>query len=106
MRRFAALYRTLDRSTATLDKRSALVAYFRDAPAHDAAWAMYLLVGGKITGPKRRIAGSGELRAWIAECTGLPDWLVDESYSAVGDLAETLALLPVSYTHLTLPTKA
>jgi len=93
MRRFAALYRTLDRSTATLDKRSALVAYFRDAPAHDAAWAMYLLVGGKITGPKRRIAGSGELRAWIAECTGLPDWLVDESYSAVGDLAETLALL-------------
>lgn len=93
MKRFAALYRELDRSTATLDKRAALLRYFRDAPAHDAAWALHLLCGGKIAGAKRRIAASGELRRWLAETAGLPDWLVDESYDQVGDLAETLALL-------------
>lgn len=93
MRRFSELYARLDRSTATLDKRAALVAYFRDAPPRDAAWGLWLLSGGKISGAKRRIAASGELRAWIAEASGLPAWLVDESHDQVGDLAETLALL-------------
>lgn len=93
MNRFAALYRRLDRSTATLDKRAALVDYFRDAPPRDAAWALWLLAGGKIGGAKAKIAGNGELREWIAEESGTPGWLVDDSYHQVGDLAETLALL-------------
>jgi ATP-dependent DNA ligase len=93
MRRFAALYRELDRSTATGDRRAALVAYFRDAPPADAAWALHLLSGGKISGAGRKIAASGELRAWVGEVSGLPDWLVDDSYSQVGDLAETVTLL-------------
>lgn len=93
MRRFADLFTRLDRSTATSDKRAALVDYFREAPAEDAAWALWLLAGGKIGGARARIAGSAELRAWIAEESGTPPWLVDESYEAVGDLAETLALL-------------
>lgn len=93
MRRFAALYERLDRSTATGDKRAALVDYFRDAPARDAAWALWLLAGGKVGGPRARIATTGELRAWIAETSGNPDWLVEASHHAVGDLAETLALL-------------
>src|SRR5690554_5338380 len=93
MRRFAALYRELDRSTATLDKRAALVAYFREAPPRDAAWALYLLAGGKVSSARRKIAGAGELRAWIAVATNTPPWLVDASYAQVGDLAETLALL-------------
>ena len=33
------------------------------------------------------------LREWTVEVTGLAPWLLDESYGAVGDLAETLALL-------------
>jgi DNA ligase 1 len=93
MRRFAGLYRELDRSTATLDKRAALVRYFREAPPRDAAWALHLLAGGKVAGAKTRIATTRELRTWIAEASGLPDWLVDDSYDQVGDLAETLALL-------------
>jgi DNA ligase-1 len=93
MRAFAALYQRLDRSTATLDKRAALVAYFRAAQPHDAAWALYLLSGGKVGGARQKIASSGELRAWIAEASGLPDWLVADSYDQVGDLAETLTLL-------------
>lgn len=93
MRRFARLYRELDQSTATRDKRAALVAYFREAPPRDAAWALSLLAGGKITGPRRRIAATSELREWIAQESGLPDWLVADSYDQVGDLAETLSLL-------------
>ena len=40
---------------------------------HDAAWALYLLAGGKVGGARRRIAGNGELRAWVAEASGTPD---------------------------------
>ena len=93
MRRFTDLFTRLDRSTGTGDKRAALVEYFRNAPPEDAAWALWLLSGEKIGGAKARIAGSAELRAWVAEESGTPAWLVDESYDAVGDLAETLALL-------------
>ena len=94
MKRFADLYRKLDQSTATLDKRAALIAYFCDAPEHDAVWALWLLSGGKVGGAKRgKIAGSAELRAWIVAESGYPDWLVDDSYDQVGDLAETLTLL-------------
>src|SRR5690606_30521251 len=93
MKRFAALYQELDRSTATLDKRAALVAYFRDAPPRDAVWALYLLAGGKISSARRKIAGVAELRAWAAAASGTPPWLLDASYDQVGDLAETLALL-------------
>lgn len=93
MKRFAALYQELDRSTATLDKRAALVAYFRDAPPRDAVWALYLLAGGKVSSARRKIAAVGELRAWASAASNTPPWLVDASYDQVGDLAETLALL-------------
>ena len=93
MRRFTDLFTRLDRSTGTGDKRAALVDYFRSAPSEDAVWALWLLAGEKIGGAKARIASSGELRAWIAAESGTPAWLVDDSYEAVGDLAETLALL-------------
>lgn len=89
MQRFAELYDRLDRSTATLDKRAALIDYFRAAPPDDAAWALYFLVGRKLA----KIVSSGELRDWIVQTTGLPLWLVEDSYAHVGDLAETLSLL-------------
>ncbi len=93
MKRFAALYRELDRSTGTTDKRAALVAYFREAPVEDAAWALWLLSGGKLAASRARIANSRELRAWIVAESGQPEWLVEDAYDHVGDLAETLALL-------------
>jgi len=94
MKRFAALYRELDRSTATLDKRAALIAYFRDAPPEDAAWALWLLSGGKLAGGgASKIANTRELRDWIVAESGLADWLVDDCHDHVGDLAETLTLL-------------
>ena len=93
MKRFAALYQELDRSTATLDKRAALIAYFEQAPEQDAVWALYLLSGGKISHARQKIASSTEMRAWVADVSGVAPWLVEECYEQVGDLAETLALL-------------
>lgn len=93
MKRFARLYQRLDRSTATLDKRAALVDYLREAPPADAVWGLWLLSGRKIGGARAKLATTGELRAWIAAVATTPPWLVDEAYHHVGDLAETLTLL-------------
>ncbi|MBC7779891.1 MAG: ATP-dependent DNA ligase [Proteobacteria bacterium] len=91
MREFAALYRALDSTTSIRAKRSALAAYFADTEPADAAWAVYFLCGGK----PRQAVPSKTLRALAAQSAGIPDWLFEESYQAVGDLAETIAhLLP------------
>jgi len=89
VKRFAALYRRLDQSNRTNDKIAALVDYFREAPAEDAAWAVYFLTGHRI----KRAVHHRLLREAAAEASGLPMWLLDESYQHVGDLSETIALL-------------
>lgn len=89
MKAFAALYRELDASTSNLAKQAALQRYLRDAPPQDAAWAVYFLAGGK----PRQLVPVKLLRLLAQEAAGLPEWLFDESYEAVGDLAETIALL-------------
>src|SRR3954454_12500354 len=86
---FADLYTALDETTKTTEKVRALVGYFEQAPAADAAWAVYFLIGRK---PKQ-VVPTAKLRAWAAAEAGIPDWLFEESYHAVGDLAETIALL-------------
>ena len=89
MKDFAALYTALDETTATSEKVAALVAYFRSADAADAAWAVHFLSGRR---PKRLVRAN-DLRTWAAEAAAVPEWLFDEWYHAVGDLAETIALL-------------
>ncbi|WP_423822665.1 ATP-dependent DNA ligase [Salinisphaera sp. SPP-AMP-43] len=89
MRRFTELYIRLDATTATNPKVAAMRDYFEAAPAADAAWAVSFLCGRRI---KRLIPGP-RLREWVAEAIGMPMWLVEESYSAVGDSAETMTLL-------------
>mgnify|MGYP002777199197 CR=1 FL=1 len=89
MKGFAELYAALDRATATRDKLSALLAHFSAADPLDAAWAVYVLGGGKL----KRLLSSTELRALAAQASGYPGWLIDETYAHVGDLAETLALV-------------
>ena len=93
MKRFAELFQRLDRTTATNEKRDALVDYLRDASPRDMAWALYLLRGGKVGSARAKIATTTELREWISQASGLEPWLVEDSYHHVGDLAETLALL-------------
>jgi len=89
MRRFSELYATLDRTSSTNAKVAALERYFRETPPEDAAWAVFFLAGRRL----RRLLPTKLLREWTVEVTGLAPWLLDESYAAVGDLAETLALL-------------
>ncbi|HJR16085.1 MAG TPA: ATP-dependent DNA ligase [Gemmatimonadales bacterium] len=89
MRAFAKLYTALDETTSTTEKVAALVAYFTAAPPADAAWAVHFLIGRR---PKRLVS-SAKLRVWAAQQAGIPDWLFEESYQAVGDLAETITLL-------------
>lgn len=89
MRSFAALFRALDGTRRSSVKEAALAAYFREVPPEDAAWAVHLLLGKK----GRRAVNTRRLREWAAEASGHPLWLLEESYDAVGDLAETLALL-------------
>src|SRR5690606_12759177 len=89
MKRFARLYTELDETTATNVKVAALERYFSEADPADAAWAVHFLGGRR---PKRLVR-AGDLRRWAAEAAGIPDWLFEESYHAVGDLAETIALL-------------
>lgn len=89
MKQFAALYSELDATTSSLAKQAALQRYLQTAAPRDAAWAVYFLAGGK----PRQLVPSKLLRLLAQESAGLPDWLFDESYEAVGDLAETISLL-------------
>jgi DNA ligase-1 len=89
MQRFAALFESLDSTTSTRAKVDALAAYFRGAGEAEAAWSLYVLSGRRI----KRSVGHALLRTWLHAEAGLPPWLVEETYGAVGDLAETIALL-------------
>lgn len=89
MKRFVQLFAELDATTSTNAKTDALQRYFAQAPARDAAWAVYFLSGGK----PRQVVNMGFLAQLACQEAGIPGWLFDESYHAVGDLAETIALV-------------
>ena len=89
MKRFAALFDELDATTATNAKVAALRRYLAEVDDADAAWAVYFLAGGK----PRQLIKTAQLRAQAIAASGLPEWLFEASYQAVGDLAETIALV-------------
>lgn len=89
MKRFASLFAELDATTSTNAKVEALTRYFDQAPAHDAAWAVYFLAGGK----PRQVVPMSSLALLACEVAQIAPWLFDECYQAVGDLAETIALV-------------
>ncbi|MEY2408146.1 MAG: ligase 1, partial [Verrucomicrobiota bacterium] len=79
----------LDQTTRTNEKSAALESYFRAVPAADAAWALQFLCGRTLP----RAVPTKSLWQWTADETQLPEWLIGECYDAVGDMAETMALL-------------
>ena len=89
MREFARLYNELDATTATSRKLDALKKYFGASESANAAWAVYFLAGGK----PRQVISTKLLRQFATEMSGVPDWLFDECYLAVGDLAEAISLI-------------
>jgi DNA ligase-1 len=89
MKAFAELYSTLDATTSSNAKLAAMRSYFAQVPPQDAAWAVYFLAGGR----PRQLVPTRLLREQAMTLAHLPAWLFEESYQAVGDLAETLSLL-------------
>ena len=89
MRRFAALFLDLDQTNKTNVKINLLTEYFQVAPDKDKLWVLAIFTGKR---PKRQLKIS-LIKKWVTELSGLPDWLFNESYNVVGDLAETIALI-------------
>ena len=89
MKAFSELFSTLDETSKTKLKISALSDYFKAADSMDRLWAVGLFTGRR---PKRAVTTT-QLRQWAAERAGIPLWLFEECDPVVGDLAETLALI-------------
>ena len=89
MKHFAEMIAGVESSNKTTAKLDAMVKYLEIADEKDKLWFLALFTGKR---PKRPI-NSNLLRSWALEITGLPEWLFLESYSAVGDLGETLSLI-------------
>lgn len=101
MNDFAALFFQLDQTNKTNDKVGALETFLLKASPADRIWMIALFTGRQ---PKRVIS-SRYLKEWVIEKAGLPEWLFEETYHVIGDLAETLALLlppPLSTTSYSL----
>ena len=88
-RLFAELVTELGEATKTNDKLDRLANYFATAIDKDKVWVIALFTGRR---PKRAINAT-QLRDWCMEMTSMPEWLFEECYQTVGDLAETIALL-------------
>ena len=89
MQAFHDLFNQLDTVTGTRAKVATLVNYFRDTSSSDAAWTLSLLLGKH----RRRLITGRRLRDILRDRGGMPDWLMADCYSQVGDSAETISLL-------------
>jgi len=89
MKQFAGLYRRLDASNRSASKEAALAIFFRDASPSDAAWTFWLLCGERLPQP----VPVRVLKAAAMATSGIDEELFADCYEAVGDLAETVALL-------------
>lgn len=99
MKLFSELYECLNSTSSTNFKIELLQSYFQKANWADQAWAIYFLSGGRL----KRLVKSTDLRRWILVDLNIPQWLFEDSYAVVGDLAETLTLL-LQKSSLNLPT--
>lgn len=89
MKSFSELIEQLDQTNKTNDKINALVTYFSISDEEDIVHTIALFTGRR---PKR-IFSTKEVRTIGIELSALPEWLFEESYQVVGDLAETISML-------------
>jgi DNA ligase-1 len=89
METFVKLFESLNQTTSTSTKTEALERFFCEADPRDQVWTIALFTGRR----PRRLISSGQLRQWAVQQSGFSDWMVEECYAHVGDLAETLSLL-------------
>lgn len=89
MRNFAALFQQIDQTQSTNEKVAHMKDYFATADSGDSSWALFFLSGHRL----KRFISSSMLFSWCLEYTKMPEWLMSDSYEAVGDTAETISLL-------------
>jgi DNA ligase-1 len=90
---FVKLILNLDSSQGVNQKTQYLIDYFQNCSPSDGIWALTLLAGKK----KERGISTKILKSTALQMLDFPTWLFEESYSVVGDLAETIAkILPVN----------
>ena len=106
MIQFVKLIRSLDQALGNLEKKNCIKEYFQNALLLENEnttknlnksqdqwlslyWAIYFLSGEKLN----RIFSSKLLKMYTIKKTNMPQWLFDECYDSVGDLAETIAHL-------------
>ena len=95
MKTFARLVNALVSTNKTTQKLVAIERFLIEADSKDKLWLLALFTGRR---PKRPV-NTRLLREWAIEVTGIPEWLFLESYSSVGDLSETIALVLASPRH-------
>ena len=89
MKHFSELISAIEITNKTNAKIDALVDYFKIASDKDKLWIITLFTGKRPPRPVKTTL----MRQWCLEITGYPEWLFLESYSSVGDLGETIALM-------------
>ena len=95
MKHFSELISAIEITNKTNAKIDALVDYLNVAPEKDKLWIITLFTGKRPSRPVKTTL----MRQWCLEITGYPEWLFLESYSSVGDLGETIALMLPDPTH-------
>ena len=88
MKDFVELYKNLDSTNSTNQKVEYLVEYLEHVSAEDAAWSVYLFGDGTF----KRPVTTTQMREVTYRLAELPEWLFEDAYAEVGDLAETISL--------------
>ncbi len=97
MKAFAHLIHSLDSTNKTIQKLEAIQRFLDEAQEKDKLWFLALFSGKR---PKRNVSTT-LMKQWAIQEANIPEWLFLESYTSVGDLAETISLLlpePKNYT--------
>src|SRR5690606_23910540 len=89
MKVLARLINALDSSNKTNSKILAIEQFLAESSELDKYWFIRLFTGKR----PRRSVKTTIMRQLAIEYCGIPEWLFLESYTAVGDLAETIALI-------------
>lgn len=89
MKVLAKLINALDSTNKTGSKIIAIEDFLEESTELDKYWFLRLFTGKR---PRRSVKTSF-MRQWATQISEVPDWLFQESYLAVGDLAETISLI-------------
>jgi DNA ligase-1 len=89
MKEFVTLCAEIEKAKSFDEEKNSWVHFLSKATDEDKLWAISLFTKG----PPKRIVSGELLKKWIIGESGISQWLFDESYKVVGDLAETLSLI-------------